>query len=85
MVKDHLDSGRGNPLLPLDGLLFYMHRPQDRIAHTKAIVATVMEITPWVHLKDRSDDPSHHERTLYHGATSRSCLHNNEVTNSYWE
>ena len=23
-------------------------------------------------LKDRSDDPSHHERTLYHGATSRS-------------
>ena len=26
-------------------------------------------------MKDRSDDPSHHERTLYHGATSRSmCL-----------
>ena len=31
------------------------------------------EIAQWVHpLKDRSDDPSHHERTLYLWATSRS-------------
>ena len=31
------------------------------------------EIAQWVHpMKDRSDDPSHHERTLYLWATSRS-------------
>ena len=28
-------------------------------------------------MKDRSDDPLHHERTLYHGATSRSHADNN--------
>ena len=34
------------------------------------------EIAQWVHpMKDRSDDPSHHERTLYLWATSRSCEH----------
>ena len=40
------------------------------IAHTKAIVTPVMEnwlvreIAQWVHpMKDRSDDPSHHEQT----------------------
>ena len=43
----------------------------DRIAHTTAFVTPVVEhwlereIAQWVHLmKDRSDDPSHHERTL---------------------
>ena len=31
------------------------------------------EIAQWVHpMEDRSDDPMHHERTLYHGATSCS-------------
>ena len=31
------------------------------------------EIAQWVHpMKDRSDDPSHHERMLYHGTTSPS-------------
>ena len=31
------------------------------------------EIAQWVHpMKDRSDDPSHHQRTLYLWATSRS-------------
>ena len=31
------------------------------------------EIAQWVHsMKDRSDDPSHHERTLYLWATSRT-------------
>ena len=41
------------------------------IAHTTAFVTPVMvhrlerEIAQWVHpMKDRSDDPSHHERTL---------------------
>ena len=48
-----------------------MHHPTDRIAHTKAFVTPVVEhwlereIAQWVHsMKDRSDDPSHHERTL---------------------
>ena len=78
MVKDHSDSERGNPLPP-HGLLFsinskvcfYMHHPTDRIAHTTAFVTPVVEhwlereIAQWVHpMKDRSDDKSHHERTL---------------------
>ena len=48
-----------------------MHHPTDRIAHTTAFVTPVVEhwleqeMAQWVHsLKDRSDDPSHHERTL---------------------
>ena len=56
-----------------------MHHPTDRIAHTTAFVTPVVEhwlereIAQWVHsMKDRSDDPSHHERTLYLWATSRS-------------
>ena len=51
---------------------FYMHHPTDRITHTTAFVTPVVEhwvereIAQWVHpMKDRSDDPSHHERTLY--------------------
>ena len=49
-----------------------MHHPTDRIAHTTAFVTPVVEhwlereIAQWVHpMKDRSDDPSHHERTLF--------------------
>ena len=48
-----------------------MHHPTDRIAHTTAFVTPVVEhwlereIAQLVHpMKDRSDDPSHHERTL---------------------
>ena len=48
-----------------------MHHPTDRIAHTMAFVTPVVEhwlereIAQWVHsMKDRSDDPSHHERNL---------------------
>ena len=48
-----------------------MHHPTYRIAHTTAFVTPVVEhwlereIAQWVHpMKDRSDDPSHHERTL---------------------
>ena len=48
-----------------------MHRPTDRTSHTTAFVTPVVEhwlereIAQWVYLmKDRSDDPSHHERTL---------------------
>ena len=42
MVKDHSDSERGNPLPP-HGLLFYMHHPTDRIAHTTAFVTPVVK------------------------------------------
>ena len=45
-----------------------MHHPTDRIVHTTAFVKPVLEhwlereIAQWVHpMKDRSDDPSHHE------------------------
>ena len=48
-----------------------MHNPTDRIAHTTAFATPVVEhwlereIAQWVHpMKDRSDDPSHHERML---------------------
>ena len=48
-----------------------MHHPTDRIAHTTAFVTTVVEhwlereIAQWVNpMKNRSDDQSHHERTL---------------------
>ena len=48
-----------------------MHHPTDRLAHTTAFVTPVVEhwleqvIAQWVHhMKDRSDDPSHHERML---------------------
>ena len=48
-----------------------MHHPTDRITHTTYFVTPVVEhwlereIAQWVHpMKDRSDDPSHHERTL---------------------
>ena len=48
-----------------------MHHPTDRITHTTAFVTPVVdhwlerEIAHWVHpMKDRSEDPSHHERTL---------------------
>ena len=79
MVKNHSNSERGSLLLPQHGLLFlisnkgvfYIHHPADRIPHTTSFVTPVVEhwlereIAQWVHLmKDRSDDPSHHEQTL---------------------
>ena len=48
-----------------------MHHPTDRITHTTTFVTPVVEhwlereIAQWVHpMKDRSDDPTHHGRTL---------------------
>ena len=78
MVKDHPDSERGNPLpphrvlFPINSKGSFICTIPDRIAHTTAFVTPVMEywlkreIAQWVHpMKDRSDDPPHHERTLY--------------------
>ena len=79
MVKDHSDSERRNPL-PQHGLLFPISSngsftciiPQTGYTHTTVFVTPVVEhwlgreIAQCVHvlLKDRSDDPSCHERTL---------------------
>ena len=59
-----------------------MHHSTDRITHTTASVTPVVEhwlereIAQWVHpMKDRSDDPLHHERTLL----PQSLLHSNYV------
>ena len=63
MVKDHSDNLRGNPLSPRHGLLFPISRKgffnvssrtQDRACHGST-------------MRDRCDNPSHHERILYHG------------------
>ena len=62
-----------------------MHHPTDRIAHTTAFVTPVVEhwlereIAQWVHhMKDRSDDPSHHERPLLPRSYMSLLLHRNE-------
>ena len=79
MVKDHSDSEKGNPLSPHRLLLsinskgsFICTIPHTGYTHTTAFVTPVVEhwlereIAQWVHpMKDRSDDPSHHEQTLY--------------------
>ena len=72
MVKDHSDSEKGNPLPPHRLLLSINSKGSTyMIAHTTAFVTPVVEhwlereIAQWVHpMKDRSDDPSHHERML---------------------
>ena len=64
LVKDHSVSERGNPppqhwlLFPFSSKgSFFMHYPTDRIAHTTAFVALVVEhwvereIAQWVHQK----------------------------------
>ena len=78
MVKNHSYSKKWNPLLPIHGLLFPISKGSfictfftDRLAHTTAFVTPVVEhrlereISQWVlPMKDRSDDPLHHEWTL---------------------
>ena len=56
--------------LPISSKAFYMHHLSDRIAHTRtcytssgALAGTRNSL--WSTVRDRSDDPSHHERTLY--------------------
>ena len=97
MVKDHSDSEKGNPLSPHRLLLsinskgYFICTIPDRITHTTAFVTPVVEhwleqeIAQWVHpMKDRSDDPPHHERTLYLWATSRSLRIDKMKKNLLW-
>ena len=97
MVKDHSDSEKGN-LLPPHRLLLSINSKGSFICtipqtYTTAFVTPVVEhwlereIAQWVHpMKDWSNDPSHHERTLYLWATSRSLLLTTESTkiNDLW-
>ena len=81
MVKDHSDSERGNPLLP-HGLLFPINSKGSFICTIPQTGLHIpwpllhqswqeREIAQWVHpMKDQSDEPSHHEQMLHHGATS---------------
>ena len=72
MVKDHSDSEKGNPLPPHRLRLSINSKGSFicTIAQTAFVTSVVehwleREIAQWVHpMKDRSDDPSHHERTL---------------------
>ena len=92
MVKDHSDSERGNPLPPHWLLLSINSKgshPKDRIAHTTAFVTPVVEhwlereIAQWVHpMKDRSDDPSHHERTLLPRSYRKYRIRQNHISGS---
>ena len=75
MVKDHSDSERGNPLPP-PGLLvsinskgsFICTIPQTGLHIPRPLLHQSWSTgwnEKWVHpMKDRSDDPSHRERTL---------------------
>ena len=72
-----------------------MHHPTDKIAHTTAFVTPVVEhwlereIAQWVHpLKDRSNDPSHHERMLLPRSyisllTMSECSYHGEMSHSF--
>ena len=68
-----------------------MHHPTDRIAHTTAFVTPVVEhwlereIAQWVlPMKDRSDDPSHHERTLLpRSYISLLCVDDDDANNGH--
>ena len=62
-------------------LLYAPSHRQDNTAFVTPVVEHWLEreIAQWVHpMKNRSDDPSHHERALYLWATSRSL-------NTHWK
>ena len=82
IVKDNSDVENGNPLSPLYGLLFPISNKGSFIRtisqtgyHIPRSLLYQPRSTGWYEkqfsgstMKDRPDDPSHHEPTLYHGA-----------------
>ena len=67
MASDKPEIVRGN----LQQGFFYTHYLTDRITHTTAFVISVVDHEKYINgftinLKDRSDDPSHHEQTQLH-------------------
>ena len=79
MVKDHSDSERGNHLSPLSGLFFPISSKGYFIC-TIPQTLTLLHKSRWTGwnekylngstISERFDEPSHHNRILYHGATS---------------
>ena len=79
MMKDHSDSERGNPLPPLHELIFLINSKWSFICtipqtgyHIPRSLLIHLVSTGWNEkyfngstMRDRSDDPSHHERMLY--------------------
>ena len=69
-VKDYSDSEKGNLLLPPHGLLFPISRKGSFICtYQRHTTAFVMPVEKWLNqeielsiMKDRSDDPLHHEQ-----------------------
>ena len=88
MVKDHSDSERGNLLLPLHGLFFFISSKGSFICtipqtgeHIRWPLLHQSWSTGWNEkklngstMRDRSNNPLHHKRTIYQGVTSRSPL-----------
>ena len=71
MVKDHSDSDRGNPLLPLNAPSHRGDITYHGICYISrgAPVGTRNSST----MRDRSNGPSHHELMLYHGDILKNC------------
>ena len=84
---------RGNLLLSLQELLFlisskvsfYMHHTTHRIIHTKDFLLHQLWSISWNKqlsestMRDWSNNPSHHKRTLCHSALMESCSGHSSV------
>ena len=87
MVKDHLDSESGNLLPSLPGLFFSIRNKDSFIctilqtgSYTTAFVTPGVE--QWLKwnnygstMRDRSNNPLHHDQMLYHGAPWSSDIY----------
>ena len=71
-IKPLLLIGKSSPCVGAGFLSCYLNGPLSYVWCHITVYKMCWEIAQWVHpMKDRSDDPSHHERTLYLWATSR--------------
>ena len=94
MAKDHSISERGNPMSLLHGLLFSIsrkcsfictipqtggHIPRPLLYQSWSTVLNGKQLNGSTCMRIRSYDPLHHERTVFHGGTSRSCIKTNQT------